>query len=114
MRVPLWRAKPMRRWCAARSCRTSRTRCRYPRHVARDREAGAPRSWRSTRHLAQPAPHAEGEWLCLDARATYDAHGAGTAFARLYDARGAIGLSSQSLLVRGLESRPESWRRFSK
>jgi hypothetical protein len=54
----------------------------------------------------------EGEWICLDARATYDARGAGTAFARLFDARGAVGLSSQSLLVRGFEARPESWRKY--
>ena len=44
----------------------------------------------------------------------YDAHGAGTASARLFDARGAIGQSSQSLLVRGLEARPESWKRYTK
>jgi hypothetical protein len=56
----------------------------------------------------------EGEWVCLDARAIYDAHGAGTATARLYDARGAIGQSSQSLLVRGFEARPESWKRWEK
>jgi hypothetical protein len=56
----------------------------------------------------------EGEWICLDARATYDAVGAGTATARLFDARGAIGQSSQSLLVRGLEARPESWKRYAK
>ena len=56
----------------------------------------------------------EGEWVCLDARAIYDGHGAGTASARLYDARGAIGHSSQSLLVRGFEARPESWKRWEK
>jgi len=56
----------------------------------------------------------EGEWLCLDARATYDSHGAGTAFARLLDSRGPVGHSSQSLLVRGLEARPETWRKFAK
>jgi len=56
----------------------------------------------------------EGEWICLDARAIYQPLGAGTASARLYDVRGAIGLSSQSLLVRGFESRPESWKGFEK
>ena len=55
---------------------------------------------------------AEGEWICLDAGTSYASHGAGTALARLYDARGSIGHSSQSLLVRGVEAAPESWRRF--
>ena len=54
----------------------------------------------------------EGEWVCLDARASYGAQGAGTAVARLFDARGVIGHSSQSLLVRGIEARPESWKRY--
>jgi hypothetical protein len=52
---------------------------------------------------------ASGEWICLDARATYDSRGAGTALARLFDEHGAIGHSSQSLLVRGLEARPAAW-----
>ncbi|MFI5314481.1 MAG: thioesterase family protein [Myxococcota bacterium] len=64
----------------------------------------------TTLNLHRPA---SGEWICLDARATYDSCGAGTASARLFDERGPIGHSSQSLLVRGLEARPESWRRFS-
>ena len=64
----------------------------------------------TTLNLHRPA---SGEWICLDARATYDARGAGTASARLFDERGPIGHSSQSLLVRGLEARPESWKRFS-
>jgi hypothetical protein len=53
---------------------------------------------------------AEGEWIALDSRTTYGALGAGTASARLYDDRGLIGYSTQSILVRGLESRPE-WSR---
>ena len=53
---------------------------------------------------------AEGEWICLDARASYGSTGAGTAYARLYDARGAFGHSSQSLLVRGIEAAPARWR----
>jgi hypothetical protein len=55
---------------------------------------------------------AAGEWVCLDSRASYAANGAGTAVARLFDERGSIGHSSQSLLVRGIEARPESWKRF--
>jgi hypothetical protein len=54
----------------------------------------------------------EGEWLCLDTRAHVDGVGAATASARLYDARGPIGFASQSLLVRGPEAAPASWRRF--
>jgi len=49
---------------------------------------------------------AEGEWICLDSRTHYAPIGAGTALARLYDERGPIGHSSQSLLVRGPASRP--------
>ena len=56
---------------------------------------------------------ASGEWICLDARATYQDNGSGTAFARLFDAHGPIGHSSQSILVRGLEARPESWKKYS-
>jgi hypothetical protein len=55
---------------------------------------------------------AASDWICLDSRATYEANGAGTALARLFDERGPIGHSSQSLLVRGLEARPESWKRY--
>jgi acyl-CoA thioesterase len=55
----------------------------------------------------------EGEWLCLDTRAHVDGRGAATASARLYDARGLIGFASQSLLVRGPEAAPASWRRYS-
>jgi hypothetical protein len=88
----------------------------FIRSMSRDREALARRPFVAINPDTTLNLHRmpEGEWICLDARATYDGHGAGTAFARLYDARGAVGLSSQSLLVRGLESRPESWRRFSK
>jgi len=55
----------------------------------------------------------EGEWLCVDTRAHVDGLGAATASARLFDARGPIGFSSQSLLVRGPEAAPASWRRYS-
>ena len=41
-----------------------------------------------------------------------DPAGAGTAFSRLFDRDGAIGHASQSILIRGPESRPESWREF--
>jgi acyl-CoA thioesterase len=63
----------------------------------------------TTLNLHRPAA---GEWICLDARATYVDNGSGTAYARLFDERGPIGHSSQSLLVRGMEARPESWKRF--
>lgn len=63
----------------------------------------------TTLNLHRPA---SGEWICLDARATYVDNGAGTAYARLLDERGPIGHSSQSLLVRGIEARPESWSRY--
>jgi hypothetical protein len=63
----------------------------------------------TTLNLHRPAA---GEWICLDARATYADNGSGTACARLLDLHGPIGHSSQSLLVRGLEARPESWKRF--
>ncbi|HTO07944.1 MAG TPA: thioesterase family protein [Myxococcota bacterium] len=63
----------------------------------------------TTLNLHRPAL---GEWICLDARATYVDNGSGTAHARLLDERGPIGHSSQSLLVRGLEARPESWKKY--
>jgi acyl-Coa thioesterase superfamily protein/acyl-CoA thioesterase superfamily protein len=63
----------------------------------------------TTLNLHRPAL---GDWICLDARATYVDNGSGTAYARLLDERGPIGHSSQSLLVRGIEARPESWGRF--
>jgi acyl-Coa thioesterase superfamily protein/acyl-CoA thioesterase superfamily protein len=63
----------------------------------------------TTLNLHRPAA---GEWICLDSRASYGANGAGTAVARLFDERGALGHASQSLLVRGIEARPESWKRF--
>jgi acyl-coenzyme A thioesterase PaaI-like protein len=42
----------------------------------------------------------EGEWACLDAHVYYGDLGAGTAVAGLFDERGPIGHSSQSLLIR--------------
>ena len=44
-----------------------------------------------------------GEWMCLDAAATGEAHGIGLARARLWDATGLVGRSLQTLL---LEPRP--------
>ncbi len=43
----------------------------------------------------------EGEWVCLDATTTLRADGIGLAEAALYDERGPIGRSLQSLLVEG-------------
>ncbi len=88
----------------------------FIRAMSRDREALARRPFVAINPDTTLNLHRmpEGEWICLDARATYDAVGAGTATARLFDARGAIGQSSQSLLVRGLEARPESWKRYAK
>jgi hypothetical protein len=45
----------------------------------------------------------EGEWICLDAATVTEAHGSGLTRARLWDTRGAFGVSLQSCLV---ESRP--------
>jgi hypothetical protein len=53
-----------------------------------------------------------GEWLCVDTRSHVDPIGAGTAGARLYDGDGVVGLVSQSLLVRGPESAPQSWKDY--
>jgi hypothetical protein len=41
----------------------------------------------------------EGEWICLDASTVAEAHGIGLTRARLWDARGALGVSLQSCLV---------------
>jgi hypothetical protein len=41
----------------------------------------------------------EGEWVMLDARTRVERHGVGLAVSTLYDERGAIGLSAQSLYV---------------
>jgi hypothetical protein len=45
----------------------------------------------------------EGEWLCLDAATVAEAHGVGLTRARLWDVRGALGVSLQACLV---EPRP--------
>jgi hypothetical protein len=45
----------------------------------------------------------EGEWICLDAATVAEAHGIGLTRARLWDARGAFGVSLQSCLA---ERRP--------
>lgn len=47
-----------------------------------------------------------GDWLCMDADVHYGPHGAGSANARLYDAHGSIGHTSQSILLRDLEEQP--------
>jgi hypothetical protein len=49
-----------------------------------------------TIHLHRPA---EGEWICLEARTDIDPGGRGLAQSALFDGRGAIGRSLQSLLV---------------
>jgi hypothetical protein len=54
-------------------------------------------------HLHRPPI---GEWLCMDADVHYGPHGAGSANARLYDERGSIGHTSQSILIRELEEQP--------
>jgi hypothetical protein len=41
-----------------------------------------------------------GEWICLDARTHLDANGGGLAESALYDTRGLIGRSAQSLAIR--------------
>jgi acyl-CoA thioesterase len=40
-----------------------------------------------------------GEWVCLDAATTGEAHGIGLARARLWDATGLVGRSLQTLLL---------------
>jgi acyl-CoA thioesterase len=41
----------------------------------------------------------EGDWICLDASTVAEAHGVGLTRARLWDARGALGVSLQCCLV---------------
>lgn len=41
----------------------------------------------------------EGDWICLDAATVAEAHGVGLTRARLWDTRGALGVSLQSCLV---------------
>jgi len=53
-----------------------------------------------------------GEWLCIDTHSYVDTIGAGTAGARLYDVEGVAGFITQSLLVRGPEAAPDSWKKF--
>jgi hypothetical protein len=43
--------------------------------------------------------HPEGDWICLDASTVAEAHAVGLTRARLWDARGALGVSLQSCLV---------------
>jgi hypothetical protein len=43
--------------------------------------------------------HPEGEWVCLDAATYVQPHGAGLAESQIFDRRGAIGRSLQSLLI---------------
>lgn len=40
-----------------------------------------------------------GEWVCLDAATTAEAHGVGVTRARLWDTRGPVGVSLQSLVI---------------
>ena len=54
-------------------------------------------------HLHRPPT---GEWLCMDADVHYGPYGAGSANARLFDERGSIGHTSQSILIRQLEEQP--------
>jgi hypothetical protein len=46
---------------------------------------------------------AEGEWICVDARTLLGSNGGGLAEARLFDALGLVGRSTQSLAVRPRE-----------
>jgi hypothetical protein len=41
----------------------------------------------------------EGEWVCLDAATTAEAHGVGITHARLWDERGLVGASLQTLVI---------------
>jgi len=51
-------------------------------------------------HLLRPPV---GEWVCLDARTHLGPNGCGLAESALYDARGLIGRSMQSLAIRALQ-----------
>lgn len=54
------------------------------------------------------------EWICLDSRAHYDASGAGSALARVYDRRGPIGSMSQTLFLREVGAVRASWEKYVK
>lgn len=43
--------------------------------------------------------HPDGEWVCIDSATSVGPHGTGLAESRLYDERGAIGRSVQTLLI---------------
>ena len=43
---------------------------------------------------------AEGEWICIDARTLLGSNGGGLAEARIFDAQGLVGRSTQSLAIR--------------
>lgn len=49
---------------------------------------------------------AEGEWIGIQTHACYDDLGAGTVMARIYDERGVVGFSTQTILIRGSEAAP--------
>jgi hypothetical protein len=49
-----------------------------------------------TVHVVRPV---EGEWVCLDARTTLAGGSAGLATSRIFDSRGPVGRSAQSLVV---------------
>ncbi len=51
----------------------------------------------------------EGEWIGLEASATYGSIGAGIACAQLFDAHGRFGVATQTLLQRSLDKRPKAW-----
>jgi Thioesterase-like superfamily len=53
-----------------------------------------------TINLFRPA---QGEWICIDARTMLGSGGSGLAEARIFDAAGLIGRSTQSLLIRKRE-----------
>jgi len=59
-------------------------------------------------HLVLTRPP-EGEWIGLDARASYGSIGAGLSTARVFDQRGLCGVATQTLLQRSLDKRPKAW-----
>ena len=48
----------------------------------------------------------EGEWIGIQTHATYDDLGAGTVMGQIFDERGPVGFSTQSILIRGREAAP--------
>ena len=49
---------------------------------------------------------AEGEWIGIQTHATYDDLGCGTVMGQIFDEKGPVGFSTQSILIRGADAAP--------